>query len=82
MLFKPSVGRACRRALFNLQEVVEQRLKLQYKGNTERHIPPKFNILICADATPFWKASATRGDVYVDLPGSTWWVGRPSSWTV
>ena len=33
------------------------------------------------DATPFWKASATRGDVYIDLADSTHSAGRPSLWS-
>ena len=38
-------------------------------------------IVICVDATPFWKASATRGDVYIDLAYSTHSLGRPSLWS-
>ena len=26
-------------------------------------------VIICTDATPFWKTSATRGDVFVDIWG-------------
>ena len=33
------------------------------------------------DATPFWKASATRGDVYIDLADTTRSAGRPSLWS-
>ena len=53
-------------------------MKLHYMQQPQGRIPPKFRIVICVDATPFWKASATRGDVYIDLADSTRNAGRPS----
>ena len=81
VVFKPSVGWARRGALFNLRDVVEQRVKLRYIQQPQGRVPPKFRIVICVDATPFWKASATRGDVYIDLADSTRSAGRPSLWS-
>ena len=81
VVFKPSVGRAHCGALFNLRSVVEQRMKLHYMQEPPGCIPPKFRTVICVDATPFWKASATRGDVYIDLADSTRSAGRPSLWS-
>ena len=81
VLFKPSVGRARCRPLFNLRDVVEQRVKLHYMQQPQDRVPPKFFIVICVDATPFWKASATRGDVYIDLADSTHSPGRPGLWS-
>ena len=81
VVFEPSVGRARCGALFNLRDVVEQRVKLHYMQHPQGRIPPKFRIVICVDATPFWKASATRGDVYIDLADSTHSAGRPNLWS-
>ena len=74
------MGRARCGALFNLWDVVEQRVKLHYMQQPQGRVPPKFRIVICVDATPFWKASATRGDVYIDFADSTRSAGRPSLW--
>ena len=63
VVFKPSVGRARRGALFNLRDIVEQRVKLHYMQQPQGCVPTKFCIVICVDATPFWMVSATRGDV-------------------
>ena len=68
-------------ALFNLRDVVEQRVELHYMQQPQGHVPRSFGIVICVDATPFWKASATRGDVYIDLADSTRSAGRPSLWS-
>ena len=81
MVFKPSVGRGPCGALFNLRDVVEQHVKLHYMQQPQGRVPPKFRIVICVDTTPFWKASATRGDVYIDLADSTRGAGRPSLWS-
>ena len=81
VVFKPSVGRARCGALFNLRDVAEQRVKLHYMQQPQGRVPPKFPIVFCVDATPFWKASATRGDVYIDLADSTRNAGRPSLWS-
>ena len=81
VVFKPSVGRARCAALFNLRDLVEQRVKLHYKQQPQGRVPPKFRIVICVDATPFWKASATRGYVYIDLEDSTHNAGRLSLWS-
>ena len=81
VVFKPNVGRARCGALFNLRNVVEQRVKLHYMQQPQGRVPPKFGIVICVDATPFWKANATRGDVYIDLADSTRSAGRPSLWS-
>ena len=83
VVLKPSVGRARCGGLFNLRDVVEQRVKLQYMQQPQGRVPPKFRILICVDATPFWKASATQvpGDMYIDLADSTRNAGRPSLWS-
>ena len=78
VVFKPSVGWARCGALFNLRDVVGQRVKLHYTQQPQSRGPPKFCIVICADATPFWKVSATRGDVYIDLADSIGIAGRPS----
>ena len=80
VVFKPSVGRARCGALFNIRDVVEQRVKLHYMRQPQGRVPPKFRIVICVDATPFWKASATRGNVYIDLTDSASSAGRPSLW--
>ena len=53
-------------------------MKLHYTQQPQGRVPPKFRIVICVDATPFWKASATCGDVHIDLADSTHNVGRPS----
>ena len=71
VVVKPTVGRARCGGLFNLRDVVVQRVKLQYMQQPQGRAPPKFRIVICVDGTPFWKASATRGDVYIDLADST-----------
>ena len=55
-------------------------MKLQYMQQPQGRVPPKFRIVICVDATPFWKASATCGDMYIDLADSTRSAGRPSLW--
>ena len=81
VVFKPIVGRARCGALFNLRDVVEQRVKLHYMQQPQGRVPPKFRIVICVDATPFWKASATRGDVCINLADSTRSAGRPSLWS-
>ena len=81
MVFKPNVGRAHCRALCSLHDVVGQRVKLHYTQQPQGRVPPKFCIVICVDATPFWKASATRGDMYNDLADSTPSAGRPSLWS-
>ena len=60
---------------------MEQRAKLHYTQQPQGCVPPKFRIVICADATPFAKASATCGDVYIDLADSTRSAGRPSLWS-
>ena len=78
VVFKPGVGRARCGALFNLRDLVEQRVKLHYTQQPQGHVPPRFHIVICADATPFWKASATRVDGYIDFANSTRSAGRPS----
>ena len=78
VVFKPSLGRARCGALFNRRDVVEQRVKLHYMQQPQGRVPPKS--FVC-DATPFWKASATRGDVYIDLADSTRSAGRPSLWS-
>ena len=56
-------------------------MKLHYMQQPQGHIPPKFRIVICVDATPFRKASATRGDMYIDLADSTHSARRPSLWS-
>ena len=81
VVFKPSLGQARCGGLFNLRDVVEQRVKLHYMQQPHCRVPPKFCIVICVDATPFWKASATHGDVYIDLADSTRSVGGPTSWS-
>ena len=53
VVFKPSVGQARCGALFNLRDVVEQRVKLHYMQQPQGRVPPKFRIVICVDATPF-----------------------------
>ena len=63
VVFKPNLGRARCGALFNLRDVVEQHMKLHYMQQPQGHVPPKFRIFICVDATPFSKAIATRGDM-------------------
>ena len=78
VVFKPGVGRAHCGALFNLRDVVEQRVKLHYMQQPQGRVPPKFRIVICVEATPFRTASALRGDVYIDLADSTHSAGRPS----
>ena len=55
-------------------------MKLHYMQQPQGRVPPKFRIVICVDATAFWKASATRGDVYINLADSTRSAGRPSFW--
>ena len=80
VVFKPSVGRAGCGSRSNLRDVVKQ-LKLHYINQPQGRVPPKFRILICVDATPFGKASATRGDVYIALADSTHIAGRPSLWS-
>ena len=81
VVFKPSVGGARCGAFFNVRDVVEQRVKLHYMQQPHGRVPPKFRIAICVDATPFWKASAKCGDVYIDLADSTRSAGRPSLWS-
>ena len=81
MVFKPSAGWPRCGALFNLRDVVGQRVKLHYTQQPQGRAPPKFRIVICVDATPFWKAGAIRGDVYIDLADSTCSAGRPSLWS-
>ena len=81
VVFKPNVGLAGRGALFNLRDEVEQRVKLRYMQKHQGRVPPKFRIVICVDATPCWKASATRGYVYINLADSTRSAGRPSLWS-
>ena len=81
VVFKRSVGRGRCGDLFNLQDVVEQRVKLHYMQQPQGRVPPKFRIVICVDATPFSNASATRGDVYMDLADSTRSAERPSLWS-
>ena len=66
VVFKPSAGPALRGALFNVRDVVEQRVKLHYMQQPQGRAPPKFRNVVCVDSTPLWKASATRGDVYHD----------------
>ena len=56
-------------------------MKLHYMEQPQGRVPPKFRIVICVDATPFWKASATRGVVYFDLADSTRSAGKPSFWS-
>ena len=53
-------------------------MNLHYTLQPRGRVPPKFGIVICVDANPFWKASATRGDMYIDLEDSTKSAGRPS----
>ena len=55
VVFKPSVGRARCGALFNLRDVVEQRVKLHYMQQPQGRVPLKFPIVIRVDATPFGK---------------------------
>ena len=81
MVFKPSVERARCGALFSLQNVVKQCAKLDYMQQPQGRVPPKFLVVICVDAAPFWKAIATHGDVYIDLADSTRSAGRPSLWS-
>ena len=69
------------RALFHHMDVVGQRVKLHYTQQIQGRLPSKFRIVICVDDTPFWKASATHGDVYIDSEDSTHNVGRPSPWS-
>ena len=80
VVFKPSVGQARCGALFNLRDMVEQHVKLHYMQQPRGRVPPKFRIVICVDATPFGTASATCGDVYINLADSTCSVGWPSLW--
>ena len=81
VVFKPRVGRARCGVPFKLRDVVEQRVKLHYMQQPQGRVPPNFHIVICVDATPFWKTSATRGDVYIDLADSTHNTGRPRLWS-
>ena len=74
VVFKASVGRARCGALFNLRDVLEQRVKLRYTQ-------PQFRIVICVDATAFWTTSATRGNVYIALADSTGNTERLSLWS-
>ena len=71
VVLKPSVGLARCGALFSLRDVVEHRVKLHYIQQPQGRVPPKFPIVICVDATPLCKASARRGDVYINLADST-----------
>ena len=81
VVFKPNVGHARCGALFNIPDVVGQRVKWHYTQQPQGCVLPKFRIVIGVDATPFWKASATRGDVYIDLGDSACSAGRPSLWS-
>ena len=78
VVLKPSVGQARCGALFSLRDMVGQRVKLHYTRQPQGRVPPKFCLVIGVDATAFWKASATRGDVYIDLIHSTNSAGRPN----
>ena len=71
VVYKPTLGRARCGVLFNVRDVVEQRVKLYYMQQPQGRVPPKFRIVIRVDATPFWKASARHGDVYIHLADST-----------
>ena len=80
VVFKPSVGRVLCGALFNLRDGVGQRVKF-YMQQPQGRVPPKFRIAICVDAAAFWKASATCGDVHIEVTDSTRSAGRPSLWS-
>ena len=56
-------------------------MKLHYTQQAHGRVPPKVRIVICLDASPFCKASATHGDMYVNLQDRTQCAGGLSFWS-
>lgn len=77
--FQPGVGRIRAGCYCNLSELLEARVRLaEVYGGPVNAAP--FRVLLCADATPFWRTSATRGDAYIDLSGNVADAGVPRKW--
>ena len=67
VVFKPRVPRARCVALFNVRGMVGQRLKLHYSQQSKAAYFQIFVLSFGWMPFPFWKASATCGDVYIEF---------------
>ena len=80
VVFKPSVGWARCGALFNLRDVVEQRVNLHSCNNPKAAYLRSF-VLSFVWMPPLFGRQVACGDMYIDLADSTRSAGRPSLWS-
>lgn len=93
---RPGLGRARVMSWVDLKDILRAQVAVaDAQGDLVDDMKGPLKLIICADATPMWKTSATRCDVFLDCRRTKWGgnvlplpirattgaCGRPANWS-